>query len=99
MFTESWDYAFDDIEDYEVVFEEEDMVSGYLPCALIGDYSNVGEVELVFQTNVSMQSISKWGARYDKMYGGLANWRLSSGLRMRSKCLLYTTIACLLLWS
>ena len=52
------------------MFDEEDMASGYLPCALIGDCSNVGEEELVFQKDISTQSIRNLGARYDKMYAG-----------------------------
>ena len=73
LFVTAWrDDALDDTEEYEVLFEEEDVTTGYLSCALIADCSNVGEEELVFQPDVSVLSIiQEWGATYDKMYGGL----------------------------
>ena len=72
LFVTAWrDDALDDTEEYEVLFEEEDVTTGYLSCALIADCSNVGEEELVLQPDVSVLSIIQWGATYDKMYGGL----------------------------
>ena len=73
LFVTAWrDDALDDTEEYEVLFEEEDVTTGYLSCALIADCSNVGEEELVLQPDVSVLSIiQEWGATYDKMYGGL----------------------------
>ncbi len=49
MFAESWleDVALDDMEEYEVVFEEEDVTAGSLSCALIADFSNVEAEALV----------------------------------------------------
>jgi hypothetical protein len=74
LFVTAWkdDALKNDAEEYEVLFEEEDVKSGYLSCALIGDCSNVGEEELVLQPDVSVLCIiQEWGATYDKMCGGL----------------------------
>ncbi len=64
LFAESWliDGALNDMEEYELVFEEEDMTAGSLSCALIADCSNVEEEPLVLQRDIS---ISKWGAKYE----------------------------------
>ena len=51
------------MEEYEVLFEEEDAITGYLSCALIADCSNAGEEDLVLQPGVSVLSIiQEWGA-------------------------------------
>ena len=54
-----------------MVLKEGDVITGYLSCILIADCSNVGEEELALQPDVSVPSIIQWGAKYDKIYGGV----------------------------
>jgi hypothetical protein len=69
LFAESWliDGALNDMEEYELVFEEEGMTAGSLSCSLIADCSNIEEEPLVLQRDTS---ISKWGAKYEVMHDG-----------------------------
>jgi hypothetical protein len=69
LFTESWliDGALNNMVEYEVVFEEEDVTARSLSCALIADCSNIEEEPLVLQRDTSF---SKWGAKYEVMDDG-----------------------------
>jgi hypothetical protein len=62
VFDESWNRTLDDLEEYEVVFEQEDVTTISLSCALIADCSNAGEEALILQTDESVECISQWGA-------------------------------------
>jgi hypothetical protein len=90
LFVESWmvDCVLDDMEEYEVVFEEADTVaSRFLSCALNADCSDVNKEVLELETYVSVVCISRWGAKDIKMYNELFvnqwgdnKWEALSGL-------------------
>lgn len=69
LFVKSWDHTLDDTEEYEVMFEEEDVTSSHLPCPLIEDCPNVSKELMELKTDVLVQSISRWGAKDMKVYG------------------------------
>ena len=72
MFVTAWgDDEFDDTEEYEVLFEEENVTTGYLSCALSTNCSNVGEEESMLQSDVLVLRTVQWGVMYDKVYGDL----------------------------
>jgi hypothetical protein len=87
LFVESWDHALDDMEEYEVVFEEKDATSGFLSSVLKPNCSDVNKEALQLETDVYVESISQWGAKGKVMYHGFdvnqwgaTKWEALSGL-------------------
>ena len=70
LFVESWDHTLDDMEEYEVVFEEKDVTSGFLSSALKTNCSNVNKEALQLETDVYVERIRQWGAKDNAMYQG-----------------------------
>ena len=52
------DDVLDDTEEYEVLFEEQDVTTRYLSCSLIADCSNVEEEELVLPLKLNLDNPS-----------------------------------------
>jgi hypothetical protein len=87
LFVESWDHTIDDMEEYEVVFEEKDATSGFLSSVLKPNCSDVNKDALQLETDVYVESISQWGAKGKVMYHrfninqwGATKWEALSGL-------------------
>jgi hypothetical protein len=72
LFAESWidgAAALDDMDEYEVLFEDEDMIASFLSCALSEDCFNVNEEALAIQMDASvLKSTSQWDV---KVYNGI----------------------------
>jgi hypothetical protein len=70
LFVESWDHTLDDMEEYEVVFEEKDATSRFLSSVLNPNCSDVNKEVLQLEPDVHVESISRWGAKGKAMYHG-----------------------------